>query len=66
MNTILLKQKIKVFLDTNHKRAWCMDDKMLDAWLSQALDNIENHYPYLELKSYETNNKQTMLLNLEN
>ena len=66
METKHLKQKIKVFLDNNHKRAWCMDDKMLDAWLSQALDNIDNHYPYLELKSYETNNKQTMLLNLEN
>ena len=60
-----MKQKIIDFLKLHHKRAWCMDDRNYDAWVINALDNAENGYKHIELKSYETNDGQTKILDLE-
>ena len=60
-----MKQKIIDFLNLHHKRAWCMDDRMYEAWLTTAEDNAKNGYSHIELKSYETNDGQTKILNLE-
>ena len=60
-----MKQKIIDFLNLNHKRAWCMDDRMYDVWLTTAEDNAKNGYCHIELKSYETNDGQTKILDLE-
>jgi hypothetical protein len=42
-----------------------MDDRMYDAWITQAEDNAQNGWNHLELKSYETNDGQTKILDLE-
>jgi len=60
-----MKQKIINFIKLHHKRAWCMDDRMYDAWVTQAEDNASNGYLHIELKSYETNDGQTKILDLE-
>ncbi len=60
-----MKQKIIDFLKLHHKRAWCMDDLNYDAWITEAEDNAQNGYKHLELKSYETNDGQTKILDLE-
>ena len=60
-----MKQKIIDFLNLHHKRAWCMDDRMYNAWLTMAEDNAENDYFHIELKSYETNDGQTKILDLK-
>ena len=60
-----MKEKIIDFLNLHHKRAWCMDEQNYDAWLTMAEDNAENGYPHIELKSYETNDGQTKILDLE-
>lgn len=60
-----MKQKIIDFIKLHHKRAWSMDDRMYDAWLTQAEDNAQNGWKHLELKSYETNDGQTKILDLE-
>ena len=60
-----MKQKIIDFLNLHHKRAWCMDDQMHDAWVIQALDNADKGWKHIELKSYETNDGQTKILDLE-
>ena len=60
-----MKQKIIDFLNLHHKRAWCMDDRMYNAWLTMAEDNAENDYFHIELKSYETNDGQSKILDLE-
>ena len=56
---------IKQWLQDNHKRAWAFNNEMFEAWYTQCEQNLEEGYPYLELKSYETNNGHTLLLNLE-
>ena len=62
-----MKQKIIDFLKLHHKRAWCMNDQNYDAWMSVALEHHENgNGLYIELKSYETNDGQTKILDLEN
>ena len=60
-----MKQKIIDFLKLHHKRAWCMDDRNYDAWITEAEDNAQNGYSHIELKSYETNDGQTKILDLE-
>ena len=60
-----MKQKIIDFLNLHHKRAWCMDDQMYNAWLETAEDNAKNGYWHIELKSYETNDGQTKILELD-
>ena len=60
-----MKQKIIDFLKLHHKRAWCMDDRNYDAWITEAEDNAQNGYKHIELKSYETNDGQTKILDLE-
>lgn len=60
-----MKQKIINFLNLHHKRAWCMNEQNYDAWLIQAEDNAQNGWKHLELKSYETNDGQTKILDLE-
>ena len=60
-----MKQKIIDFLKLHHKRAWCMNDQMYNAWLTMAEDNAKNGYSHIELKSYETNDGQTKILDLE-
>ena len=61
-----MKQKIVDFLNLHHKRAWCMNDQNYDAWIIEALEHEENgNGLYIELKSYETNEGQTKILNLE-
>ena len=60
-----MKQKIINFLKLNHKRAWCMNDRNYDAWIAEAEDNAKNGYWHIELKSYETNDGQTKILDLE-
>ena len=42
-----------------------MNEKNYDAWLTIAEDNANNGYFHIELKSYETNDGQTKILNLE-
>ena len=59
-----MKQKIIDFLNLHHKRAWCMDDRMYDAWVTQAENNASNGYFHIELKSYETNDGQIKILDL--
>jgi hypothetical protein len=64
--TTLMKQKIIDFLNLHHKRAWCMNDKNYDVWMTVALENQENgNGLFIELKSYETNNGQTQILDLD-
>ena len=60
-----MKQKIIDFLKLHHKRAWCMDDRNYDAWITEAEDNAQNGYKHIELKSYETNDGHTKILDLE-
>ena len=60
-----MKQKIIDFLNLHHKRAWCMNEQNYDAWIAEAEDNAENGYCHIELKSYETNDGQTKILDLE-
>ena len=61
-----MKQKIIYFLNLHHKHAWCMNDENYDAWISEALEHEENgNGLYIELKSYETNDGQTKILDLE-
>jgi len=61
----VVKQKIIDFLNTHHKRAWCMIEQNYDAWIIQAEDNAQNGWKHIELKSYETNDGQTKILDLE-
>jgi hypothetical protein len=60
-----MKQKIIDFLKLHHKRAWCMNDQNYDSWIIEAERNAENGYCHIELKSYETNDGQTKILDLE-
>ena len=61
-----MKQKIIDFLNLHHKRAWCMNNRNYDAWITEAEDNAQNgNGLYIELKSYETNDGQTKILDLE-
>ena len=60
-----MKQKIIDFLKLHHKRAWCMNEQNYDAWVIEALNNSDNGYSHIELKSYETNDGQTKILDLE-
>ena len=60
-----MKQKIIDFLKLHHKRAWCMNDQNYDAWVIEALNNSDNGWKHIELKSYETNDGQTKILDLE-
>ena len=60
-----MKQKIIDFLNLHHKRACYMDDRMHDAWVIQALDNSDKGWKHIELKSYETNDGKTKILDLE-
>jgi len=59
-----MKQKIIDFLNLHHKRAWCMNEQNYNAWVTQAEDNASNGYLHIELKSYETNDGQTKILDL--
>ena len=61
-----MKQKIIDCLNLHHKRAWCMNDRNYDAWITEAEDNAQNgNGLYIELKSYESNDGQTKILDLE-
>ena len=61
-----MKQKIIDFLNLHHKRAWCMNEQNYDAWIEEAEDHAQNgNGLYIELKSYETNDGQTKILDLE-
>ena len=42
-----------------------MNEQNYEAWLIQAEDNASNGYLHIELKSYETNDGQTKILDLE-
>ena len=59
------RQLVTKFLKTNHKRFWAMDDRMIDAWLDAAEDNYLNGAGRcIEIKSYESNDKQSHCLEL--
>ena len=43
-----------------------MNNRNYDAWITEAEDNAQNgNGLYIELKSYETNDGQTKILDLE-
>jgi hypothetical protein len=62
---LLMKKLILEFLNAKHKRAWCMNEQMLNAWVQMAEDHFENGEGcFIEVKSYESNDGKTHILNL--
>lgn len=60
-----MKQKIIDFLNLHHKRASQMDNKMYDYWIVEALNNSDKGWKHIEIKSFESNDGQTKILDLE-
>ena len=59
------RRLVTKFLKANHKRFWDMNDRMIDAWLDIAEDNfLRGAGRCLEIKSYESNDKQAHCLEL--
>ena len=59
------RRLITKFLKTNHKHFWSMNDDTIDFWLDAAEDNyINGAGRCVEIKSYESNDKQAHVLNL--
>jgi hypothetical protein len=42
-----------------------MTDSNYDAWVIEALNNSDNGWKHIEIKSFESNDGQTKILDLE-
>lgn len=59
-----MEYEINSFISHHHKNGQKMDAENLKHWHSIALNNLENGYPFLELKSTESFTGSVILFDL--